>query len=311
MESLSNLGFEWDFPAVSVTTPAVVIGDLDFSFAFDELEGTALWQAKSLQASLQQWWSEFRLAVHLSTFSAQQKGSLLIGALALAITLFYAGFSAQEIQTSLPAIQKETTAIAFNEPTVISKEERSPQMCDNEAYAFPVFKEEVPVIQYIAEAEPVVVTAKALPIITEPAIAVTPVVKPKVKKIQTPEEFLTVTQAKAMQEKKLYFLKFGADWCLPCKMMERGAFSDQMVKEKIASTYVKVDLNVDKGMGRRLKNHFAVSALPTIIMFSADGEELARFEQTFTISQMRDMLEMYDIPAYRGDRYNDDMAHVK
>lgn len=295
MESLSNLGFEWDFPAVSVAAPAVVIGDLDFSFAFEGIEGTAAWQAKEMQASLQQWWSEFRLAVHLSTFSIQQKGQILVGALALAITIFYAGFAAQDIQAALPTIQKDNTAIAFNEPTVITERERSSQMCDHETYAFPTFKQKAaPVIQYIAEAAPVIVTEKALPVveptITQPIAELTQPEQPIVKKLQTPTEYLAEVQSKAIKEEKLYFLKFGANWCLPCRLMERGAFSDELVKEKIASTYLKVDLDVDKGMGRRLKNHFAVSALPTIIMFSADGEELARFEQTFTITQMRDML---------------------
>ncbi|HNW58143.1 MAG TPA: cytochrome c biogenesis protein CcdA [bacterium] len=75
---------------------------------------------------------------------------------------------------------------------------------------------------------------------------------------------------------KPVFIDFYADWCAPCKQLDRETFSDPRVKELLANfTLVKVDCTKPDAKTRAFMNHFAVSGMPTLLYLAPSGEELA------------------------------------
>jgi len=79
--------------------------------------------------------------------------------------------------------------------------------------------------------------------------------------------------AEAQQTDQPVMAVFHADWCGPCKQMERNVFSSQQVGRAVeAWTPVKIDVDRQP----RLAERYEVSALPTTLLLSAEGEVLAR-----------------------------------
>ena len=79
--------------------------------------------------------------------------------------------------------------------------------------------------------------------------------------------------AQAVESEKLFFVKATADWCGPCKMMDRTTFKDQRVIDWLTGKAVSVSVDVDDE--RALAGKLSIRAMPTTILFRGD-EELAR-----------------------------------
>ncbi|QDU37043.1 Thioredoxin [Maioricimonas rarisocia] len=67
-------------------------------------------------------------------------------------------------------------------------------------------------------------------------------------------------------------IHFGADWCGPCRQMERNVLHTARVKEQISSSVVAVVVNVDKQP--KLAARFGVTSLPTDLFIEPDGKRL-------------------------------------
>ncbi len=102
----------------------------------------------------------------------------------------------------------------------------------------------------------------------------------------------------AAEQGKMYFLKFGAKWCSPCKIMNNSTFVNEKVVNYIDAHYLKLDVDVDNLDGMSLKQKYGVKLLPTIIIFNAEGEEVARFEETMSARKMLAQLKEYNKPEY-------------
>lgn len=67
-------------------------------------------------------------------------------------------------------------------------------------------------------------------------------------------------------------IHFGADWCGPCRQMERNVLHTTKVKEQIRSSVVAVKVNVDRQP--KLAARFGVTSLPTDLFIEPDGTRL-------------------------------------
>ncbi len=83
------------------------------------------------------------------------------------------------------------------------------------------------------------------------------------------------TVEQLLEAQKPVFMDFYADWCAPCKQLERETFSDARVVEAFAGfTLVKVDCTKPDAQTRAWMEKFAVSGMPTLIFLNTEGEEI-------------------------------------
>ena len=81
---------------------------------------------------------------------------------------------------------------------------------------------------------------------------------------------------RAKQEGRPVILEFYADWCVPCKELERFTFSDQRVIDSTeAFVRLRVDLsNYDSPESVNLRRQFEVTGVPEIMFINAQGSEV-------------------------------------
>lgn len=99
----------------------------------------------------------------------------------------------------------------------------------------------------------------------------------------------------ANQEEKLLMIKFGADWCLPCKQMDKSTFKEESVSQFLKRNYVKLDIDVEDLDGVNMQNYFQVRTLPTLLIFNAKGKFVAKYESYLSASQMLGILEKHHL----------------
>ncbi len=82
--------------------------------------------------------------------------------------------------------------------------------------------------------------------------------------------FFTAALARARQEGKPLVLDFQAEWCEPCKRIERETFADADVAELLEQCIL---LKIDTDEYPDLAKHFGVVGLPDIRLLTSDGEQ--------------------------------------
>ena len=80
----------------------------------------------------------------------------------------------------------------------------------------------------------------------------------------------------AKEMKKPLFIDFYADWCTPCKQMEKYAFNDHDVYSHINNNFVAVKVNVEYFEGMDVADEFHIKTYPTIVILDKRGREKAR-----------------------------------
>ena len=98
---------------------------------------------------------------------------------------------------------------------------------------------------------------------------------------------------------KLMFIKFGAPWCLPCRQMEETTFQDLRVLNYMERNYVKLDINVDDFDGLNLRSYFNVKRMPTILVFSSNGNFLGQYNRYLSADAFLKIMEEHDLPINR------------
>jgi thiol-disulfide isomerase/thioredoxin len=85
---------------------------------------------------------------------------------------------------------------------------------------------------------------------------------------------LDAAQSEARRTGRLIFVDFYADWCGPCKMMDRETWPDKSVT-LAAKAVVPLKLDTE-GAGMKLSQEKRVSSLPTLMFLDADLNEVTR-----------------------------------
>lgn len=84
---------------------------------------------------------------------------------------------------------------------------------------------------------------------------------------------LAEAKAKAVEQEKILLVDATADWCQPCKAMERTTWVDPEVIAWINLNAIAIQVDVDRQ--RAEAKELNIQAMPTIIVFK-DGRELDR-----------------------------------
>jgi len=91
--------------------------------------------------------------------------------------------------------------------------------------------------------------------------------------------WLTLEEAKvsARASNRPVFLDVYAEWCTPCKQMDRFVFPDDTVKDLLTRKFTLAKVNLDDPVwGDSVKKRFQVRAIPTYIVLSPGGREIKR-----------------------------------
>lgn len=82
----------------------------------------------------------------------------------------------------------------------------------------------------------------------------------------------------AVKQGKLVFIDLYADWCPPCRAMEREVFSRKDVGEFMDQRFVAAKYDTDKTTGRELMKKYGSGAIPLYLVFDTQGELLGRIQ---------------------------------
>lgn len=82
----------------------------------------------------------------------------------------------------------------------------------------------------------------------------------------------------ALKQGKLVFIDLYADWCPPCRMMEREVFSREDVGRFMDAHFVAAKYDTDKTTGRELLKKYGSGAIPLYLVFNTKGDLLGRIQ---------------------------------
>lgn len=99
---------------------------------------------------------------------------------------------------------------------------------------------------------------------------------------------LTEVKTVAKKERKYIFLDIYATWCGPCKMMEKSVYSTDSVGQVFNKNFISVKVQMDRTKkddqavkswypdAERIGQQYKITAYPTFLFFSPDGELVLR-----------------------------------
>lgn len=103
----------------------------------------------------------------------------------------------------------------------------------------------------------------------------------------------------AKKSNQLLILDFYADWCPPCKEMEKSTYSDSRVIEQLKN-YIPVKIDIDKKPkladkydGNARAN--GGSGIPATIILDASGNQLAKIHGYITAEELMKVLKEADV----------------
>ena len=82
--------------------------------------------------------------------------------------------------------------------------------------------------------------------------------------------------AEAKKQNKPVFVDVFTTWCGPCKLMAKQAFPDKAVGTLFNANFISYQIDAEKGEGLDVAKKYAVTAYPTSLFVSADGNLIQR-----------------------------------
>jgi len=83
-----------------------------------------------------------------------------------------------------------------------------------------------------------------------------------------------------LQSHQPVFIDFYADWCAPCKELDRKTFSDpRVVNQSAQFLMVKVDCTAPNRTVQNFMNKFHVSGMPTLLFLTRSGMEISELRE--------------------------------
>ena len=82
--------------------------------------------------------------------------------------------------------------------------------------------------------------------------------------------------ARAAKEKKLLMVDLYADWCGPCRMLDKTTFRNTDVQAALSRDFIAVKVNIESTRENRdLAMKLDTRAIPHIVFLDSDGKKLS------------------------------------
>jgi thiol:disulfide interchange protein DsbD len=82
----------------------------------------------------------------------------------------------------------------------------------------------------------------------------------------------------AKEKNKLIYIDFYADWCQPCKQMDKSTFTNDSVITLLKNEFIATRINVDEPLfGQPMMKKYNISAMPTALLLGSDQQEVRRY----------------------------------
>ena len=115
--------------------------------------------------------------------------------------------------------------------------------------------------------------------------------------IQFESGFLPSVLAKAKAENKPVFVDVFTTWCRPCQYMDDSVFTQQDLGEYFQKYLVAVQLDAEAGEGIAFAAKYNISAYPTFLILSPDGQELGRRTGVMQADQLKAWTALFPLEA--------------
>lgn len=213
------------------------------------------------------------------------------------------GMTGLSMAAGLPVIEVE------NDEKIVEEEIRIIETDENNLFPVaeltetPIVEKEVAAVPTpaVSEAKKAVIPAKKIVKSVAKPKAKKPVVAKKVVAPAAPKSSLNINKAitsfefrkaakQAHAQGKKIFVKFGAKWCLPCRLMEETVFNQPDIYSKLAKEYVVFNVDVDSIDGLNLKQVYNVHAVPTFIILNSNANVIGRYVESKSPEEMRQIL---------------------
>jgi len=81
----------------------------------------------------------------------------------------------------------------------------------------------------------------------------------------------------AKEKKKMLYVDFYAEWCQPCKQMDKTTFANDSVIVLLKNNFIATRINVDEPIfGQPMAKRYNINAMPTSMVMTADQQEVRR-----------------------------------
>ncbi len=97
---------------------------------------------------------------------------------------------------------------------------------------------------------------------------------------------------KARTQDKLIFVDAYADWCAPCKEMDREVFSNASLAAFMNANFINLKMDMENGEGPAIGSRYSVFTYPSFLFINAKGELVHRGLGYLTEWHFRDLAEV-------------------
>lgn len=82
--------------------------------------------------------------------------------------------------------------------------------------------------------------------------------------------------ALAAEQGRPLLLRFTAEWCVPCQVMERSVFPDRDVTPALAGHAVPEKIDIDDERNAHIARRYGIRGIPTLLLVDPNGDKLDR-----------------------------------
>lgn len=87
---------------------------------------------------------------------------------------------------------------------------------------------------------------------------------------------LTAALADATLQNKTVLLRFTANWCGPCRVMDARVWPDPTVQAALDKKFISVKSDVDEEASQVLAQKYGIRGVPTLLLLDGKGTEITR-----------------------------------